>query len=79
MKCRHYACQCARAAELSAMADRTENPEYTAQAIAVHASNQEVTCRRAEDGVARPIEPVELPCGCWNLCVKEGHVKTQNR
>lgn len=43
MKCEHYACRCARAAELAAIADRTGDARYLAEAIAVH--HAKVTCR----------------------------------
>lgn len=41
--CTHYACRCARAEELAAMADRTGNMKFLAEAIAVH--SQTVRCR----------------------------------
>ena len=41
--CQHYACRCARAAELAAMADTTGNAELLAAAVAVHTQN--VRCR----------------------------------
>lgn len=43
MKCDHYACRCARAAELAAIADRLNDPRMLADAIAVH--EQLVECR----------------------------------
>lgn len=48
--CEHYACRCARAAELVAMADAKRNPSLQVsllrQAIAVH--SQRVECRQPE-------------------------------
>jgi hypothetical protein len=44
MKCQHYACRCARAAELAAMAERPGHGHLLLAAIAVH--SQEVECRR---------------------------------
>lgn len=42
--CRHYACRCARAAELASIAGMTGNARYLAEAVAVH--DQEVRCRK---------------------------------
>lgn len=41
--CSHYACRCARAAELAALADRTGDVRHLAEAIAVH--GRSVPCR----------------------------------
>ena len=43
MRCTHYACRCARAAQLAAMADRPGQGHLLLQAIGVHAG--EVECR----------------------------------
>lgn len=49
MKCTHYLCRCARAAELAAMADRADRHQtgqgarLLAEAVAAH--GQEVECR----------------------------------
>ena len=42
--CQHYACRCARAAELAAMSDRTGDPNLLAKAFDVH--SQVVPCRQ---------------------------------
>lgn len=42
-KCTHYACRCARAAELAEMADRYGGPSLLIDAISVHDSY--VPCR----------------------------------
>jgi hypothetical protein len=41
--CEHYACRCARAAELAAMYDRTGKGKLLLQAVQVH--DQKVECR----------------------------------
>jgi hypothetical protein len=45
--CIHYACRCARAAELAALADRTGDARFLVEAIAVH--DRPVTCRAVDD------------------------------
>jgi hypothetical protein len=44
--CKHYACRCARAAELAQMAERTGRTELLVDAVAVH--SQRVQCRAIE-------------------------------
>jgi len=46
MKCAHYACRCASAAELAEIADRSGDARYLTLAIEIHA--QEVICRFSE-------------------------------
>ncbi len=41
MKCNHYACRCARAAELASLTDRTGDPRYLYEATQM----REVECR----------------------------------
>lgn len=43
MTCEHYACRCARAAELAATADRTGNGRHLVAAVHVH--SERVECR----------------------------------
>lgn len=45
MRCAHYACRCARAAELAELADRTGNPRHLAAAVDVHRLEELVECR----------------------------------
>jgi hypothetical protein len=50
--CDHYACRCARAAELADIADRTGNGRYLVEAIGAH--GQQVPCRLEAKPLARP-------------------------
>jgi hypothetical protein len=58
--CTHYACRCARAAELAAMADVKGDSRLLLEAIAVH--SQEVECRQqvvtGDDSSGRDFEEV---------------------
>jgi hypothetical protein len=45
-RCTHYACRCARAAELAEMSDRYGRPSLMIEAINVHDSY--VTCRQVK-------------------------------
>jgi hypothetical protein len=42
--CEHHKCRCAAAEELARIHDRTGDPRYLADAIAVH--ERQVVCRR---------------------------------
>jgi hypothetical protein len=46
--CTHYACRCARAAELALIADRTDDARYLAEAIDCH-SRGKVRCRLPDE------------------------------
>lgn len=48
MICTHFACRCARAAELAEVADRTGNPAYLAMALEAYGAS--VPCRAAPQG-----------------------------
>lgn len=43
VQCEHYACRCARARELLAIYDRTQQGRYLREAVEVH--SQHVVCR----------------------------------
>jgi hypothetical protein len=54
MKCEHYSCRCARAAELAALADSSGENRYLFDAIQVH--SQQVTCREVPAGEPEKVE-----------------------
>jgi transcriptional regulator with XRE-family HTH domain len=55
IRCRHHACQCARAAELAEM-------DRLIEALEVHQANQEVECRRWKANLDHPFQGYGHDC-----------------
>jgi hypothetical protein len=60
MKCEHYACRCARARELLAIYDRTQQGRYLLMAIDVHFQQVECHVPSTTDHSTAPADPALL-------------------